>query len=138
MPPTVAVVADDLIWASRLAEAVRRAGATPVRLGSDADLALALAAAGLKDPVSVPGGHAPSRLVGIIVDLFGHRYDGVEAVRRTAAARLPVIAVAQHDDPDTRKRALGAGASRVFSYAKFFTDGPRLVGGWLDASRVAR
>ncbi|MFN8519493.1 MAG: hypothetical protein U0667_08955 [Chloroflexota bacterium] len=38
----VAVVADDLIWASRLVAAVQRAGATPVRMGSDEDLEIAL------------------------------------------------------------------------------------------------
>ncbi len=54
---------------------------------------------------------------------------------RVSAARLPVIAVAQHDDQLTRKRALGAGASRVFSYRKFFEDGTRLVEGWLAAER---
>lgn len=127
---TVAVVADDLIWASRLLEAVQRTGATAVRLGSTDELAITLGAATLDEPPSDrPGGR---RLLGAIVDLFGHRYDGVEAVRRIAAAQLPVIAVAQHDDLQLRKLALDAGASRVFSYSKFFTDGPLLIARWLD------
>ncbi len=46
---------------------------------------------------------------------------------------MPVIAVAEHDDQLTRKRALAAGATRVFSYRKFFEDGTRLVEGWLAA-----
>lgn len=125
---TVAVLADDLIWASRLIDAVRRSGATAVRLGSALDLAVALDAAGLAEEPE-----PATRLVGVIVDLFGHRYDGVDAVTRVSAARLPVIAVAQHDDLETRKRALTAGAGRVFSYQKFFTDGPRLVTAWLTA-----
>jgi hypothetical protein len=129
MSGTVAVLADDLIWASRLLDAVRRAGASAVRLGSDRDLALALAA----EDAAEPGAGDAARLVGVVVDLFGHRYDGIAAVERVSAARLPVICVAQHDDVLTRKRALAAGARRVFSYAKFFVDGPRLVRAWLSA-----
>jgi CheY-like chemotaxis protein len=127
--PLIAVVADDLIWASRLVAAVQQAGATSVRMGTDADVELAFEAVTLMEPdPSDPD--APSRLVGAIIDLFGHRYDGVEAVRLATAAGLPVVAVAQHDDMETRKLALDAGALRVFSYAKFFQDGPSLVKRW--------
>jgi DNA-binding NarL/FixJ family response regulator len=73
-------------------------------------------------------------LGGAIVDLAGRQFDGVAAIARLRAARLAVIAVAQHDDQLTRRRALAAGASRVFSYNKFFTDGPRLVQAWLVAA----
>ena len=130
------VLAEDLIWASRLVEAVRRAGAFPVRLASPRELDVALAAADLAEPagdlVDVDAA-APPRVVGAIVDLFGRRGDATAAIARIAAARLPVIAVAEHDDLETRKRALDAGALRVFSYNKFFTDGPRLVDAWLAA-----
>jgi DNA-binding NarL/FixJ family response regulator len=95
----VRVVADDLIWASRLDAAVRRAGATPVRAGGEAT----------------------------IVDLNGRGYDGVPAVELAAAGGGTVIAVAEHDDTATRRRALTAGARRVFSYNKMFTDGPQIV-----------
>jgi hypothetical protein len=125
----VAVVADDLIWASRLVAAVQRAGATPVRVGSDQDLEIALEAVMAEEPD--PNDPDPSRIVGAIVDLFGHRYDGVEAVKAVHAVGLPVIAVAQHDDQETRGLALDAGALRVFSYNKFFEDGPSLVRRWL-------
>lgn len=125
---TVAVVADDLIWASRLVEAVSRAGAIPVRLSSETQLATILEADAVAE---LPDDERERALVGVIVDLFGRRFDGVGAVERAAAAHKPVIAVAEHDDQVTRKRALSAGASRVFSYNKFFTDGPRLVEGWL-------
>jgi DNA-binding response OmpR family regulator len=125
---TVAVMADDLIWASRLLEAVKRAGGLPVRLSTEAELSTALEA---DAQAELSPAEADRAVVGVIVDLFGRRFDGVAAVERAAAARKPVIAVAQHDDLVTRKRALNAGASRVFSYAKFFTDGPRLVEGWL-------
>jgi CheY-like chemotaxis protein len=128
MTGTIAVVADDLIWASRLLEAVRRAGATPVRLASQRDLKTALEADAAAE---LSGEDAGLALLGVIVDLFGRRYDGLTAVQSAATAGKPVIAVAQHDDQVTRKRALSAGASRVFSYNKFFSDGPRLVEGWL-------
>ncbi len=128
---TIAVLADDLIWASRLIEAVRRAGGTPVRLSSEAELDTVLEADA--DAELGPGENGRA-LVGVVVDLLGRRYDGVAAVERSARARKPVIAVAQHDDEVTRKRALNAGAARVFSYNKFFTDGPRLVEGWLLAN----
>ena len=95
----VRVVADDLIWASRLDAAVKRAGAEPVRDGGDA----------------------------VIVDLGGRGYDGIAAVAAAVKSGQTVIAVAQHDDTETRKRALTAGARRVFSYNKMFSDGPQVV-----------
>lgn len=95
----VRVVADDLIWASRLDAAVKRAGAQPVRDGGEA----------------------------VIVDLNGRAYDGIAAVAAAAQTGQTVIAVAQHDDSETRKRALTAGARRVFSYKKMFNDGPQVV-----------
>ncbi|MEA2623094.1 MAG: hypothetical protein QOH61_2004 [Chloroflexota bacterium] len=125
----MAVLADDLIWASRLVEAVKRAGGTPVRMSTEAELSTALEADALAE---LPAAERDRAVVGVIVDLFGRRFDGVAAVERATAANKPVIAVAQHDDQVTRKRALSAGASRVFSYAKFFTDGQRLVEGWLE------
>jgi len=120
----VVVVADDLMWATRITEAVRRAGGSAVRLDSETELAVALEAQELGDERSISGA---------IVDLAARRFDGVVAIERVSAARLPVIAVAEHDDQLTRKRALAAGATRVFSYRKFFEDGTRLVEGWLAA-----
>ena len=96
-----------------------------VNLATEAELAVALEADELAEEPTMRGA---------IIDLNGRRYDGVAAIGLVSAARLPVIAVAQHDDQVTRKRALGAGASRVFSYQKFFTDGSRLVEGWLAAA----
>ena len=95
----VRVVADDLIWASRLTAAVERAGATPVREGGEV----------------------------VIVDLGGRAYDGIAAVAAAAVGGNTVIAVTQHDDAATRRRALAAGARRVFSYNKMFSDGPQVV-----------
>jgi hypothetical protein len=124
----VAVVADDLVWSTRIAEAVRRAGGRAVALGSEAELGVALEAEAEGDQPA---------LWGAIVDTAARRLDAEAAIGRVAAARLPVIAVAQHDDQLTRRRALRAGASRVFSYNKFFVDGTLLVERWLAASAAA-
>jgi DNA-binding response OmpR family regulator len=121
----VVVLADDLMWSSRITEAVRRAGGSAVQLSSEAELAVALEAWQLADVNTISGA---------IVDLAARRFDGVAAITRVSGARLPVIAVAEHDDQLTRKRALDAGATRVFSYRKFFEDGTRLVEGWLAAN----
>ena len=118
-------MADDLMWSTRITEAVRRAGGTAVPLGSEAELEVALEAYRLGDVNSISGA---------VVDLAARRFDGVAAVQRVAAARLPVIAVAEHDDQVTRARARKAGALRVFSYRKFFEDGTRLVEGWMAAN----
>lgn len=115
------VVADDLMWSTRIAESIRRAGGNAVGLSTLEELRIALDAAAMGDEPTVGGA---------IVDLNGRRYDGVSAIEQVVTARLPVIAVAQHDDQLTRKRALKAGATRVFSYDKFFRDGVSLVGSW--------
>ena len=101
-------------------------------MGTDADVELAFEAVALNpfDPSEPPDPDAPPPLVGAIIDLFGHRYDGVVAVRLATAAGLPVVAIAQHDDQETRKLAIEAGAVRVYSYNKFFQDGPSLVSRW--------
>jgi DNA-binding response OmpR family regulator len=124
--PRVAVVADDLIWASRLVAAVQQAGATPVRMGTDHDVLIAVEDAELRAAAD-PEPDALPAIAAAIVDLFGHRYDGVEAVRQLRGVGWQVLAVAQHDDQETRTLALDAGAVRVFSYNKFFQDGPALV-----------
>jgi DNA-binding NarL/FixJ family response regulator len=111
---TVAILADDLIWSTRLADAVRAAGANPTvvrRLGDLADLS----------PEAV------------IIDLTARAYDGVAAVRAARAAGAAVVAVGQHDDAAMRKAAIAAGASRVYTYRALFEDGARLLGRWLDS-----
>ena len=100
------MIADDLIWESRLRAAVERAGATAVRDGGEA----------------------------VVVDLNGRAYDGVEAVARAAQSGRPTIAVGQHEDVALRKRALAAGARRVYSYNKMHTDGPDVIARLLEAA----
>ncbi|HEV8054737.1 MAG TPA: hypothetical protein VGP30_07900 [Candidatus Limnocylindrales bacterium] len=125
---TIAVLADDLIWASRLVTAVERAGARAVRLASETELLAVLEA---DHHAELGPNELDRRLVGVIIDMNARRYDGPTAVRRAAGAGKPVIAAAQHDDHLTRRRALDAGAQRVFAYTKLFSDGPAVVDRWL-------
>jgi DNA-binding response OmpR family regulator len=112
--PSVAVLGDDLIWSTRLADAVSAAGGTPKRVRRLPDLEAAL--------------EAGARLV--IIDLTALAYDGVAAIERATGAGARVLAVGQHDDLDLRRRALAAGAERVLAYRKLFEDGPATVAGW--------
>jgi len=114
----ICVLADDLIWASRLVAAVERAGATSLAASSAAAFERSLAGASAA-----------------LVDLNGRTYDGVEAIRLAAAASVPVLAVGQHEDVALRRRALAAGARRVFSYNKMFSDGPAVVAGLVEVQR---
>ena len=106
-PERVLVAADDLIWASRLRAAVERAGAVPVAHGGDGPR-------------------------GAVVDLGLRGQDATEFITALVVAGVPVIAVGQHDDLALRKRALVAGATRVYSYDKLFRDGPEIIRAWLD------
>jgi FixJ family two-component response regulator len=116
--PRVAVLADDLIWATRLADIVRRAGGEPVRLTSSALLRAAL-----------------STLEGCVVDLTARSYDGLACVMTAAAAHVPTVVVGQHDDIDGRRAARDAGAAKVFAYRALFEHGDRDLGGWVAALR---
>lgn len=110
----IAVVADDLIWATRLADGVRRAGGEPVAVRSAAALEAAL-----------------PTVQGAIIDLTARAYDGIAAVRLAAAAGRPAIAVGQHDDAETRRAATAAGASRVYAYRALFEHGDRVLEAWI-------
>ena len=111
-PPVVVVLADDLIWATRLVDAVIAAGgkARKARRLEGLDAALAT--------------HA-------IVDLTARAYDGVGAVRELAGTGARVIAVGQHDDVSLRRAAMAAGAERVYTYRALFENGPRTIARWL-------
>ena len=117
MTGRVIVLAQDLIWADRLARAVEAAGAEPVRVGSLERLEVVL-----------PGAAAA------IVDLTALAYDGVVAIEAARAGGVPVLAVGQHDDHELRKRALAAGAERVYAYRKLFEDGPATIAAFLERS----
>ena len=114
MTTRVIVLAQDLIWADRLARAVEAAGAEPARVASLERFGDALVGTDTA-----------------IVDLTALAYDGVAAIEMARAAGARVLAVGQHDDHDLRKRALAAGADRVYAYRKLFEDGPKTVAAWL-------
>ena len=114
MTVRVAVLAQDLIWQDRLARAVEAAGAKPTRATSDTEFDAALVA-------------APRA----IVDMTARAYDPGAAIERASAAGARVIAVGEHDALEVRKRAIGAGAERVYAYRKLFEDGPATVTRWL-------
>ncbi len=112
--PRVAILADDLIWSTRLADGVRRAGA---------------------EPVAVRGVPALESLLpsvdGCVVDLTARAYDGIEAIATATRSDTPAIAVAQHDDSALRRAARRAGASRVHAYRGLFEHGDRELGAWV-------
>ena len=110
--PIVLVLADDLIWAIRLADAVTAAGGQARR-------ARAL------------GGLANAGASHVIVDLTARAYDGIAAVRAAAGTGARVVAVGQHDDVELRRRAIEAGAERVFTYRALFENGAQLLARWL-------
>ncbi len=119
--PRVAVLADDLIWATRLADQVRAAGGAPRAVRT-----LGALEAALPDVDQV------------VVDLTARAYDGVAAIELAAASGRPVIAVGQHDDAPLRRRALAAGAQRVYAYRKLFDDGPETLRAWLAPATATR
>jgi hypothetical protein len=112
--PRVAILADDLIWSTRLADVVRRAGGEPVSVRSAAALDGALVGA-----------------AGCIVDLTARAYDGIAALRAAGRGGVPAVAVGQHDDADLRRAAREAGATRVYAYRALFEHGDRELGAWI-------
>ena len=67
----------------------------------------------------------------VIIDLTARAYDGVEAIRAAAETGARVVAVGQHDDVELRRRAVEAGAEKVFTYRALFENGAHLLGRWL-------
>lgn len=108
------MLADDLIWSTRLIAQLRGAGALPVHVRDAAAFARALATAD-----------------GAVVDLTARGYDGLEALAAARDARVPVIAVGQHDDAPARRAARAAGAVRVHAYRTLFERGPAELAAWL-------
>ena len=115
------VLADDLIWSTRLVGHVRAAGLEPVPVRSAATFASGLATAD-----------------GAIVDLTSRAYDGLAAIAAARDAGVPVLAVGQHDDHVLRRDALAVGAGRVLAYRKLFDDGPATITRWLAAASADR
>jgi hypothetical protein len=119
-PRRIVVLADDLIWSTRLVGHVQAAG---------------LAAVPARTAETFRGSLAGS--AGAIVDLTSRAYDGLAAIAAARDAGVPVLAVGQHDDLVLRRNALAVGADRVLAYRKLFEDGPATIVRWLAASSVA-
>ncbi|HEY3524301.1 MAG TPA: hypothetical protein VGK63_11420 [Candidatus Limnocylindrales bacterium] len=114
----VTILAEDLIWQTRLVNVARAAGAEVDRAKTARELDAALGCADA-----------------LVVDLTARSYDPVAAIRRAAEIRpgIRVLAVGQHDDQELRRRAFGAGAERVLAYRKLFEDGPATLQRWLGS-----
>ena len=110
----VTILADDLIWSTRLASMLRSIDVAARTVATLAAFDRALPA----------GGPA-------IVDLTARAYDGVEAVRLAAARGASILCLVQHDDLPTRHAALAAGATRVVPYRTMHEHGPKTLQRWL-------
>jgi hypothetical protein len=115
-PESVVILADDLIWGTRLKELVRATGRESVHVRSLLDFGAALDA-------GIP----------VIIDLTARAYDGIPAVEMAAHVDARILCVGQHDDRELRQRALDAGAQRVLPYRALFERGPALLANWLEA-----
>jgi DNA-binding response OmpR family regulator len=119
--PRVVVLADDLIWQTRLTSVLEALGAHVERTRTAADFEAATTAAEFA-----------------IVDLTARAYQPVPSIELARRAGLRVLGVGQHDDLAQRKAALDAGAERVFAYRKLFEDGPATLQAWLEGDRPGR
>ena len=119
--PRVVILADDLIWQTRLAAVLEALGAQVDRRRTAAGFEAAITSAEFA-----------------IVDLTARAYEPVPSIELARATGLRVLGVGQHDDLAQRKAALGAGAERVYAYRKLFEDGPATLGAWLAGDRAAR
>ena len=113
----VAILADDLIWSTRLADLVRASGRRPVVVRGLPELAQVLPDA-----------------AAVIIDLTARAYDGIAAVEVAAHGGHRVLCVGQHDDRELRARALHAGAERVYAYRLLFERGAETLTTWLAAA----
>ena len=118
--PRLLVLADDLIWSTRLEGQGRTLGATVQRFTTTQPLMTALAA----EPAT------PTDLVAI--DATARAYDPEAAVRAVAATGARVLALVQHDDPEGRASLIAAGAVRAMPYRALFERGHAILAGLLD------
>ena len=110
----VVVLADDLIWGSRLTSLVKSAGAEVSHARSAPELERQLATAD-----------------GVIIDLTARSYDPLAAIKRSRLAEREVICVGPHEDIELRRNAMAAGAVRVLTYNQVHTHGPAVISRWL-------
>ena len=118
--PRLLVLADDLIWATRLEGQGRTLGADVQRFTTPAALVAALTA----HPAT------PTDLVAI--DATARTYDAEAAIRAVTATGARVLALVQHDDPEGRASLIAAGAVRALPYRALFERGHAILAGLLD------
>ena len=118
--PRLLVLADDLIWATRLEGQGRTLGADVQRFTTTEPLIAALAA----HPAT------PTDLVAI--DATARAYNAEAAVRAVAATGARVLALVQHEDPEGRASLIAAGAARAMPYRALFERGHGILAGLLD------
>ena len=111
-PLRIGVLADDLIWSTRLVSILRDAGVEPVAVRSASAL----------DGATVAGA---------VIDLTARAYDGIAAVRAATDAGRSVVCLAQHDDEPLRRAALAAGARSVYPYRTLHEKGAGALARWL-------
>jgi AmiR/NasT family two-component response regulator len=114
------VLADDLIWSTRLEVQGRTLGADVQRFTTPAPLIAVLTA----HPAT------PTDLVAI--DATARAYDAEAAVRAVASTGARVLALVQHDDPEGRASLIAAGAVRAMPYRALFERGHAILAGLLD------
>ena len=118
--PRLLVLANDLIWATRLEGQGRTLGADVQRFTTTEPLIAALAA----HPAT------PTDLVAI--DATARAYNAEAAVRAVAATGARVLALVQHEDPEGRASLIAAGAARAMPYRALFERGHGILAGLLD------
>ncbi len=114
----ILVVADDLIWASRLEGLVRDAGGRAIVVHSLRAL----------DGILMSGFGLPA---GAVVDMAARDGAALPALQRLADAGVPAVAVGQHDDREGRAAARAAGAAVVYAYGALAGSGARGFESWL-------
>ena len=117
--PHLYILADDLIWATRLAGQGRTLGAQATTLKGVVELRdlIAHGAIGTRDLIAI--------------DTTTRAEDPIVLVREAAAAGR-VLALVQHDDPALRAAALEAGALRAMPYRALFERGHAILAELLD------
>ncbi len=117
--PTVAVVADDLIWAERLRRLVTGAGAQVSLCRSLPELEAALL-----------------QVDAVVVDLSARSFDPQAAIGRASEASSPTLAVGPHDADAVRAQARASGAGRVLAYRALAEAGADAIERWLEWAGV--
>jgi phage terminase large subunit-like protein len=118
--PRLLVLADDLIWATRLEGQGRTLGANVQRFTTPAKLLAVLAI----HPAT------PADLVAI--DATARAYNAEVSVREVAATGARILALVQHDDSEGRVSLIAAGALRAMPYRALFERGHGILAGLLD------